>query len=252
MLYLNNFCLVAIIIIIIICNLSTITVISLNCRSIDRSIINSSSLSSLPSSSGPIDHSWNRYIDEVYNNYDDYSNASTTSTTTSNRDNSSYGPYMVNKTDIQFFYKNAKVKVKSLDWPPQNASNSGLSALSKSIVEKFWTGYSSDRFIAADYSWVEVQRFKVGPLLLKLRSLLMLQLLLLLLLLLKTIDHLSYPSTIYHIHRPSIIYVDPSILSYPSTIYHTHPSIYHIHRFHLSYHHLSSTILCLSFRLAVA
>ena len=154
----------------IMCNLSTITVLSLHCRSIDRYIINSSS----PSPTGDlIDHSWNRYINEVYDN-DDSSNAITTTITTTTRTtgNNNYVPYLFNKTDIQFFYKNAKVKLRSLDWPPQTVLNSGLKGIYKDIVEKFWTGYSSERFIAADYSWVEVQRFKVGPLLL-LRSLLL-------------------------------------------------------------------------------
>jgi len=68
----------------------------------------------------------------------------------------------VNKTDIQFLYKNTKVELNSLDWPPQNESNSGLGSIAKYKVEKFWTGYSSERFIAKDYAWVEVQRFPVG------------------------------------------------------------------------------------------
>jgi hypothetical protein len=193
MICLNNICIIAII---IICNLSTITVLSLHCRSIDnRNIVNSSS----PSPSGDlIDHSWNRYINEVYDN-DDSPNATTTTITTTTRDNSSFGPYLVNKTDIQFFYKNAKVKLRSLDWPTQTVFNSGLQGIYIGIVEKFWTGYSSERFIAADYSWVEVQRFKVGPSLLLRSLLLSLQLLVL-------IDckhypsiHLSYSSTIYSI-----------------------------------------------------
>jgi len=165
MICLNNICMITLI---IMYNLSTITVLSLHCRSIDRNIINSSS----PSLTGDlIDHSWNRYINEVYDN-DGSSNAITTTITTNTRSNNNYGPYLVNKTDIQFFYKNAKVKLRSLDWPPQTVFNSGLKGIYKDIVEKFWTGYSSERFIAADYSWVEVQRFKVGPLLL-LRSLLL-------------------------------------------------------------------------------
>lgn len=160
---------------IIMCNLSTITVLSLHCRSLDRNIINSSSSSSSSPTGDLIDHSWNRYINEVYDN-DDSPNAMTTTITTTTitttGGNSSFSPYLVNKTDIQFFYKNAKVKLRSLDWPTQTVFNSGLKGMYKDIVENFWTGYSSERFIAADYSWVEVQRFKVGPLLL-LRSLLL-------------------------------------------------------------------------------
>jgi len=120
----------------IVCDLSYIVVLGLQCNG---------RLSSI-NSSVPIDHSWNSYLSEVYN--------------TNTAD--SQGSYLVNKTDIQFLYKNTQVKLRPLDWPPQNFTNSGLLRSSISIVERYWTGYSSDRFIAADHSWVEVQRFKVG------------------------------------------------------------------------------------------
>ena len=120
----------------IVCDLSSIAVLSLHCHSKTNNI----------NSSGPIDHSWNSYLSEVYN--------------TNTAD--SHGSYLVNKTDIQFLYKNTQVKLRPLDWPPQDVPNSGLKGVYHSIVERYWTGYSSDRFIAADHSWVEVQRFKVG------------------------------------------------------------------------------------------
>ena len=120
----------------IVCDLSYIAVLSLHCYSTTNNI----------NSSGPIDHSWNSYLSEVYNTHTA----------------DSQGSYLVNKSDIQFLYKNAQVKLQPLDWPLQNFTNSGLLSFSISLVERYWTGYSSDRFIAADHSWVEVQRFKVG------------------------------------------------------------------------------------------
>lgn len=88
------------------------------------------------------DVSWREYLEDVYGQHDP---STSINTTTGLAD-------LVKKSDINFYYKNAHVRIVPVDWPRSYIKTSAVHL--KNFILSYNPSITYD-----SYSWVEVSRF---------------------------------------------------------------------------------------------
>jgi hypothetical protein len=88
------------------------------------------------------DLSWREYLEDVYGHY----HLSTSNNTTTDL------AHLVKKSDINFYYKNAHVRIVPVDWPRSFIKTSAVHL--KNFILSYNPSITYD-----SYSWVEVSRF---------------------------------------------------------------------------------------------
>lgn len=88
------------------------------------------------------DVSWREYLEDVYGHHDPSTSINTTAGL----------PDLVKKSDINFYYKNAHVRIVPVDWPRSYIKTSAVHL--KNFILSYNPSITYD-----SYSWVEVSRF---------------------------------------------------------------------------------------------
>ena len=123
-----------------------------------------------------IDNSWNEYLSEVYNeplppsssSSSSLKNTQTLSTPGIHIPSSSTGIHqhdhdhdvdnvIYNKNRIQIYYKNAKIRIKPLNWKKKYLYSTRYGKFDTS-PGRYRDGYTSN-YIVPSYQWIEVHRF---------------------------------------------------------------------------------------------